>query len=53
MPGEVTQDALGRIVVLDHGNHRMQSFVPNGDWVLTFGLGRSMTPDRLPRSTDP
>ncbi|MEE2906996.1 MAG: NHL repeat-containing protein [Planctomycetota bacterium] len=53
MPGEIAQDAMGRIVVLDHGNHRMQAFEPGTGWVLTFGLGRSMTPDRLKRSTQP
>lgn len=53
MPGEIAQDAMGRIVVLDHGNHRMQAFEPGTGWVLTFGLGRSMTPDRLKRDTEP
>ncbi len=53
MPGEIGQDAMGRLVVLDHGNHRMQAFEPDTGWVLTFGLGRSMTPDRLPRSSKP
>ena len=53
MPGEIAQDASGRIIVLDHGNHRMLGFEPGNDWVLTFGLGRAMTPERLQRSSKP
>ena len=53
IPGEIVEDANGRIIVLDQGNHRMQGFEPDTGWVLTFGLGRSMTPDRLKRSQQP
>ena len=53
MPGEIAEDANGRIIVLDQGNHRMQGFEPDEGWVLTFGLGRAMTPERLKRSKQP
>lgn len=53
MPGEIAEDANGRIIVLDQGNHRMQGFESDREWVLTFGLGRSMTPERLKRSKQP
>ena len=53
MPGEIAEDANGRIIVLDQGNHRMQAFEPDEGWVLTFGLGRAMTPERLERSKKP
>jgi sugar lactone lactonase YvrE len=34
----------GRLLVMDVGNHRAQAFDAQGDWCLTFGTGRAVTP---------
>ena len=34
----------GRLLVMDEGNHRAQAFNSQGDWCLTFGTGRAVTP---------
>lgn len=36
-----------RFVAVDRGNHRAQIFTVDGDWLMTFGLGRSYTRPRL------
>jgi DNA-binding beta-propeller fold protein YncE len=45
-PTDVAIDHKGRLIVLDHGNHRAQIFDLDGTWLVTFGKGRSYTPDR-------
>lgn len=40
----------GRLYVSDHGNHRLQSFRPDGQWESTFGLGRTEVRPRAPQS---
>ena len=47
-PTEVAVDHNGRILVLDHGNHRMQFFDGTGAWLMTFGTGRAYTPQNTP-----
>jgi DNA-binding beta-propeller fold protein YncE len=34
----------GRLLVMDVGNHRAQAFDAQGEWCLTFGTGRAVTP---------
>ncbi len=36
----------GRIFVLDHGNHRVQAFRPDGTWLAAFSAGSAYTPRR-------
>ncbi|MDG2054214.1 MAG: NHL repeat-containing protein [Phycisphaerales bacterium] len=48
-PSGIVHDHQGRLIVLDEGNHRGQIWSPQGQWLVTFGLGRSYTPDRRPR----
>ncbi|MCH2136635.1 MAG: hypothetical protein MK101_08635 [Phycisphaerales bacterium] len=45
---ELLVDHHGRILVLDHGNHRLQAFDANGNWLMTFGTGRAYTPANTP-----
>ena len=33
-----------RLLVMDVGNHRAQAFDAQGEWCLTFGTGRAVTP---------
>jgi hypothetical protein len=47
-PSEVAVDHNGRMLVLDHGNHRMQFFNDRGAWLMTFGTGRAYTPKNTP-----
>ena len=47
-PTEIVVDHNGRILVLDHGNHRMQFFDGDGAWLMTFGTGRAYTPQNTP-----
>ena len=46
-PGQVRVAEDGRIFVADRGNHRAQIFSPEGEWLVTFGIGRAQT------NTDP
>ena len=48
-PSGIVHDQQGRLIVLDEGNHRGQIWSQEGQWLVTFGLGRSYTPDRRPR----
>lgn len=47
-PAGIVVDADDRVFVLDHGNHRCQVFEPDGTWLMTFGAGRSYSPNNLP-----
>ena len=47
-PTELLIDDRDRVIVLDHGNHRLQAFDLNGDWLMTFGTGRAYTPRNTP-----
>ncbi len=47
-PTELLIDDRDRVIVLDHGNHRLQAFDLNGDWLMTFGTGRAYTPQNTP-----
>ncbi len=48
-PAGIVVDADDRVFVLDHGNHRCQVFEPDGTWLMTFGAGRSYSPNNLPQ----
>jgi len=48
-PMDITIDARGRLMISDYGNHRATMYSTNGTWMMTFGLGRSYTPE----NTDP
>lgn len=48
-PTDLVVDSQGRIVVIDHGNHRAQIFAPDGEWLITFGAGRAYTRETRPR----
>lgn len=50
-PTAIAEGPSGKIFVLDHGNHRIQAFDPDGTWQLSFGLGRAWTPRNRPKST--
>lgn len=39
----------GRLYVVDHGNHRMQSLQPDGTWENSFGIGRPYVRPRDPK----
>jgi hypothetical protein len=53
-PGAVAwSQALGRIVVVDHGNHRIQTFTPDGLWQSSFGIGRPYVRPKDPQATAP
>lgn len=53
-PGAVAwSQALGRIVVVDHGNHRIQTFTPDGLWQSSFGIGRPYVRPKDPQATGP
>ena len=47
-PAGIVVDGDDRVFVLDHGNHRCQVFEPDGTWLMTFGAGRSYSPNNLP-----
>lgn len=47
-PTELHVDHQGRILVLDHGNHRLQAFDGDGRWLMTFGTGRAYTRENTP-----
>lgn len=36
----------GRVVIIDRGNHRAQLLGEEGNWLMTFGLGRAYTRPR-------
>ncbi len=42
--------ADGRLYVCDHGNHRLQSFQPDGTWESSFGIGRPYVRPRDPKA---
>lgn len=48
-PTELAVDDWDRILVLDHGNHRLQGFDLEGHWLMSFGTGRSYTPKNAQR----
>ncbi len=52
-PDAVTCDESGHIIVVDGGNHRLQTFARGADgalsWTMTFSLGRAYT---RPRNLD-
>src|SRR5690606_29281824 len=48
-PADIVIDRLGRIVVIDYGNHRAQIFANDGEWLITFGAGRAYTRENRPR----
>ena len=52
-PKDIGQDERNRLIVVDRGNHRGQIFSPEGDWMVSFGLGRSYTPEKLRRMKKP
>ncbi|MCJ7580412.1 MAG: NHL repeat-containing protein, partial [Candidatus Aminicenantes bacterium] len=37
MPADVTFDSQGNIYILDSGNHRIQKFSPDGEYLATIG----------------
>lgn len=40
-PSGIAQIKTNEFVVVDWGNHRLQSFNKQGKWMMTFGLGRT------------
>ncbi|MCH2138589.1 MAG: hypothetical protein MK074_06015 [Phycisphaerales bacterium] len=52
-PSELHIDSQRRILVLDHGNHRLQAFDLDGNWLMTFGTGRAYTPKNTPSMRRP
>lgn len=46
LPGAVSVAADGSIYVVDSGNHRAQKLSPDGQWLMTFSLGRQYTKAR-------
>lgn len=52
-PGEIEQAPDGRLFIADYGNHRAQIFSPDGEWLVTFGLGKPMTRERKERQSSP
>ena len=53
-PGAVEWNAAtGRIIVVDHGNHRIQTFTPDGLWQSSFGIGRPYVRPKDPQATAP
>jgi len=40
----------GRLYLVDYGNHRLQSFQPDGTWESSFGLGRPYVRPRDPNA---
>lgn len=53
-PGAVAWSAAdGRVVVVDHGNHRIQTFTPDGLWQSSFGIGRPYVRPKDPQATGP
>jgi len=51
-PSRIATADDGRVFVVDQGNHRAQIFSRDGDWMVTFGIGRAYTPQRLPRRNE-
>jgi sugar lactone lactonase YvrE len=49
IPTGIGQDREERIFVLDYGNHRVQIFSPQGEWLVSFGMGRAFTRASPPR----
>lgn len=50
-PGAMEFQPLdGRMYVCDHGNHRLQSFQPDGTWESSFGIGRPYVRPRDPNA---
>ena len=49
-PGGIVQRSDGNLIVVDWGNHRLKMFRPDGAWVMTFGTGRTYTPERPGRA---
>lgn len=43
LPGAVSIASDGTMYVVDSGNHRAQKFSSDGQWQMTFSLGRSYT----------
>ena len=43
LPGAAVFGASGELYVVDGGNHRAQRFGADGEWQMTFSLGRSYT----------
>jgi len=43
----------GRLYVTDHGNHRVQSFSPDGQWMSSVAIGRAFVRPRDPQLTGP
>lgn len=43
LPGAAALGVNGDLYVVDSGNHRAQRFGANGEWQMTFSLGRSYT----------
>ncbi len=43
-PRGIAQDEHGWLTVVDHGNHRMHIYTDEGEWLVTFGAGRSYSP---------
>jgi DNA-binding beta-propeller fold protein YncE len=59
-PGELWEPAAvawnpveGRVFVTDHGNHRIQTFAPDGAWQSSFGIGRAWVRPKDPQKTAP
>lgn len=52
-PRALAVDGQGRIVVLDHGNHRGQVLDAEGGWIGAFGSRLYTKPARLPETVDP
>jgi tripartite motif-containing protein 71 len=51
-PSRIATARDGRVFVVDQGNHRAQIFSRDGEWMVTFGIGRAYTPQRLPRRNE-
>ncbi len=53
MPSDIVLDKEGNVYVLDSGNHRIQKFDPNGNYLATFGRrGQGPGDFQYPQSID-
>ncbi|MEM7166525.1 MAG: NHL repeat-containing protein [Planctomycetota bacterium] len=52
-PAGITVTSKGRVIVVDHGNHRGQIFDRNGTFLTAFGARTYVWPTRQPAATNP
>lgn len=52
-PRSIVLDGAGRLIVLDHGNHRLQWLLPDGSYAGVFGSRLYTKPARLFPDRDP